>query len=109
MVEVQAEIINKIREFSVIARRSYNISKIVLYGSYARGTQNQYSDIDIAVILDDSNKGDIFDITKNLFMISLDIDSRIEPNCIFQNEIEELEPASITSEILRTGIEITIN
>ncbi|MBI5325447.1 MAG: nucleotidyltransferase domain-containing protein [Ignavibacteriae bacterium] len=52
--------------------------EIILYGSYAKGTANENSDIDIAVILNDFS-GDFLNESANLFGIVTKIDYRIEP------------------------------
>ena len=36
--------------------KQYNISKVYLFGSYARGEENENSDIDIALDLEDVSK-----------------------------------------------------
>ena len=45
------KIINSVRNALEIG--GIHIDKIILFGSYARGNANEYSDIDIAVISDD--------------------------------------------------------
>jgi predicted nucleotidyltransferase len=50
----------------------------VLYGSFARGTEKEYSDIDIAVIADKVDGNEI-EVEYNLFKLRRDIDDRIEP------------------------------
>ncbi len=42
-------VIDKLKEISIDLARRYNISYILLFGSYARGDYKGYSDIDIAV------------------------------------------------------------
>lgn len=58
---------NIIKEFSPLA--------IILFGSYSRGTQNQDSDIDIAIISDILDKKKIFKEKQNLQeLVQKDID-----------------------------------
>lgn len=56
----------------------YNPEKIVLYGSYAKGTNHSESDIDIAVIVKEV-KGSFLDKEARLFRIRRDFDISIEP------------------------------
>ena len=51
------EIIEILKEFKTNIKKLYGdkLSKIILYGSYARGEQTEDSDVDLAIIL----KGDI--------------------------------------------------
>jgi len=106
MVEKQNIVIDKILQFIKLACARYKIDKVLLFGSYALSTANSNSDIDVALIINDGQNDNSIEITKNLFLIAYKIDARIEPKCIFRHEIEEMEPASILAEILRTGIEI---
>ncbi len=48
------EIIKKIKQTKVNLKLNFNISKLYLFGSFAKGTNNEDSDIDFLVILDDS-------------------------------------------------------
>jgi len=63
----------------------YNPKKIVLFGSYARGTYNENSDIDIAVIVDGFSKSFI-DGEVNLYKIRRHILSDIEPILIDEKD-----------------------
>ncbi len=51
------EIIEILKEFKTNIKKLYGdkLSKIILYGSYARGEQTEDSDVDLAIVL----KGDI--------------------------------------------------
>ena len=66
MVEraINKEILNSINKFIKEIKKHYNITTIILFGSYAKGTENEDSDIDIAVISDDFE--DIYECMANL-------------------------------------------
>jgi predicted nucleotidyltransferase len=51
---------------------------VVLYGSHAKGTANEFSDIDIAVVVDEVT-GDYLKISADLFNLVRDVSNRIEP------------------------------
>ena len=56
-----------------IAKR-YNVSKVYLFGSYARGEEDENSDIDIALeIEDESRYMDIYVILSRVFNCDVDI------------------------------------
>ena len=61
MVErtIDKKILNSIHEYTNEIKKHYNITAIILFGSYAKGTENENSDIDIAVISEDFD--DIYD------------------------------------------------
>lgn len=69
------EIINRFIEAIV---PEYNPEKIVLYGSYAKGTNHIESDIDIAIIVDEV-QGSFLEKEARLYKIRRGIDCNIEP------------------------------
>ncbi len=80
------------------------IERVFLFGSYAKGKYTDDSDIDIALIfakLDDSER---FEVQVRLMMLASQIDSRIEPHPISNEDFHSGNP--FVAEIKRTGIEI---
>ena len=98
-------IINKITQYiQLIKKNNIRIEKIFLFGSYAKNKQFEESDIDLALIfedLDDSNK---FDMQVQLMLLASQIDSRIEPHPLSIQDFEANNPFAV--EIKRTGLEI---
>lgn len=58
--------------------QEFSPRQINLFGSYAKGTANSESDIDIANIIDEI-KGDYLDNTSLLYKLRRNVDDRIEP------------------------------
>lgn len=54
------------------------VSMVILYGSHARGTAKEYSDIDIAVVVDKLH-GDYLKTSAELFGLVRTVNKRIEP------------------------------
>lgn len=54
------------------------VSMVMLYGSHARGTAKEYSDIDIAVVVDKLH-GDYLKTSAELFGLVRTVNKRIEP------------------------------
>jgi uncharacterized protein len=79
--------------------------KIILFGSYAKGTHNEDSDIDIAVILKDYNN--LIEIQVDLMRLRRKIDSRIEPHPFREKDFEITNP--VVNEILKYGQDIMVN
>lgn len=98
----QEEVIGKVKQFAKLVREQFEISRVVLYGSYANGTAHLYSDIDVALVVKRMDKG-FFEVEPVLWKLRRQIDPLIEPVLIE----EENDPAGFLSEINRTGIEIT--
>lgn len=92
------EIIDKTRKYSELVVSSLSPKMIVLYGSYAKGTAREDSDIDIAVIFDTLGE-DFLEKSHQLFKLRRGIDSRIEPVLI---ELEN-DKSGFCEDILKTG------
>ena len=83
----------------------YVISKAILFGSFAKGTNHDDSDIDIAIIV--SNGVDIIDIQIDLMKLRRKIDLRIEPHPFMVGDFNCSNP--VVNEILKYGIVIKDN
>ncbi|MFH2044937.1 MAG: nucleotidyltransferase domain-containing protein [Pseudomonadota bacterium] len=69
--------------FDCLEEKKLNISKIIIFGSQAKGTETEESDIDIIIVSEDFKRKNIFkraDMTKDAeirtirkFMVPLDI------------------------------------
>jgi predicted nucleotidyltransferase len=95
---VKKSIIDKLNAFADIVRQHFVVQKIILYGSQIKGTANQDSDIDVAVVFKNI-ENDYLDTAARLFQLRRNIDTRIEP-AIFE---ESHDPSGFLEEILRTG------
>ena len=89
---------------SAVAKQNPNFSKAYLFGSYATNRHHKDSDIDIALIIDNLDDNDRFDLQIQLMVLAATIDSRIEPHPISKKELGTNNP--FVTEIKRTGIEI---
>lgn len=92
------EIIDKTRKYSELVVNFLSPKMIVLYGSYAKGTAREDSDIDIAVIFDTLGE-DFLEKSHQLFKLRRGIDSRIEPVLI---ELDN-DKSGFCEDILKTG------
>lgn len=106
MDQSQAVVRQKVLQFYESAKHLFPIKKVLLYGSYARQNARPDSDIDVAVVIDERDHSKRVAITARLLHQAFAIDAAIEPKCVFWDEYKDCDPASILSEIIRTGIEI---
>lgn len=85
---------------------NYDVEAIILFGSYAKGTEHEDSDIDIdiAVVTDDI-ENDIFDEEVKLMILRRGIDYRIEPHIIRIKDYKEKNDPFI-QEVVDTGIKV---
>jgi len=100
---IDISILNTVEKYIEEISKHYSIDAIILFGSHAKGTNNEDSDIDIAVVSSDIQ--DKFDDMVKLMNLRWDIDLRIEPHPIKTEEFKENETPFI-DEVIRTGIEL---
>jgi predicted nucleotidyltransferase len=99
-----------VTESAVIIAKKYlsslpedlDIKRAYLFGSYAKGTQREESDIDIAVVL--GHMDDFFEMQMELFRRRRKIDLRIEPHPFVEEDFSDNNPVAV--EIMNSGIEI---
>ena len=94
----KVEAIESVKRFSASIRDSYKPLLVVLYGSYARGSQSPSSDIDVAVIVD-RIEGDFLEREAELYRIRREIDDRIEPILLEAGN----DPSGFVSTVMSTG------
>jgi len=76
--DVVEQVIGKVKKFAELVRISIPATHIILYGSYAKNTFREDSDIDVAVVVDEI-KEDFLETAAKLYKLTRDIDDRIEP------------------------------
>ncbi len=95
-------ILNEIENYiKVLIKNKINPEKIILYGSFAKGTTHPYSDIDIAVISDQFGKDEIEELM-NLARLTIDVSDRIEAIPLTNNNLK-LKYHSLIGEIKKYG------
>jgi predicted nucleotidyltransferase len=74
----KSTVIKIAKDYVNLVLKNMKPKEIILYGSYAKGTAREDSDIDIAVIVS-KVINDYLDEAAMLYMLRVEIDSRIEP------------------------------
>ena len=80
----------------------FQIENVILFGSFAKGTNHSDSDIDLAIIF--KSIDDIIDMQIELMKMRTDDDLMIEPHPFSLSDFQSSNP--VVSEILKTGIEL---
>jgi len=103
---VDFEAVNELcKQYADNVRRSLPVDKVVLFGSYAKGTADPQSDVDICFFLKSYDGRERFDIMLDLFRLMRGYDDAyFEPIVFETSDIEDDNP--FVKEILRTGREI---
>ena len=90
-------------QFAESLKDKLKLHSVYLYGSYAKGSHRESSDIDIAVVAE----GFSGDLVEDIFMLMKarrTVDHRIEPRPFSVEEFNEQDP--LAREVLRTGLRI---
>lgn len=95
----QRDALSIARAYADVVKYKYDNTKVILFGSFAKDSYNNDSDIDIAVVLKDYSN--LMDIQLELMRLRRKIDSRIEPHPFREEEFEMSNP--IVNEIVRYG------
>lgn len=101
---VNKEIINKVEQFIRLVPAELQVKKSYLFGSFAKESEKEESDIDIALVL--GNMTDFFSAQRQLRKIRRQVDLRIEPHPIGEAEFNHQNPLAV--EIQKTGIELPL-
>lgn len=94
-------IIKIAKEYAKLVIKNIKPVEIILYGSYAKGTAREDSDIDIAVIVS-KLVDDFLDSATTLYRLREEIDDRIEPILLE----EASEKSGFLEDVRKTGYRI---
>jgi uncharacterized protein len=95
---VTKSVIETVREYARAVSSRYPVRRVVLYGSYARGTPKPDSDIDVAIVMR-KTPDDVLQVEAEMFRLGMDIDVRIEPIIVD----EEHDPSGFCEDISSYG------
>jgi len=102
MVGIDINVLNYIKIFlEELKKRGFTVEKAYLFGSYAKGTENRWSDIDVAIVSPEI-KDDRYEERIRLMKIAVNIDSRIEPVPFNPETFTDEDP--FVREIKREGL-----
>lgn len=80
------------------------VKRVILFGSYAKGTAKPWSDIDIAVVSSSFGQ-DYFDETLQLMRARRDINLSIEPHPFHPDDLKDTFD-TLAHEVMRHGQEV---
>jgi len=95
----KTDALNIARQYASVIKTHFDCKQVFLFGSYAKGTHHEESDIDIAVIINEFENP--MDIQLELMRLRRKIDSRIEPHPFREKDFDITNP--VVHEILTHG------
>jgi predicted nucleotidyltransferase len=97
--------IKKVKNYAnEITKQGVNLSKVIMYGSFAKGTQHKWSDIDVALVAEEFTGVGFLDRPRFAKVNIQKPYVRIEPKTYSTDYFQEGDP--FIEEIKNTGIEI---
>jgi predicted nucleotidyltransferase len=100
----KTEVLNIAQKYAETVKNNFDFKKLIIFGSYMKGSPHEDSDIDIAVVFSDYDNR--LDRQVELMKLTRKVDSRIEPHPFRETEFEISNP--FVNEIITYGKEIYI-
>jgi len=100
-MDERERVINIVKDYFALVKSNLpmSIENVYLFGSCAKGTSHNDSDIDVAFVVSHFH-GDFFEIMPLLWKLRRQVDWRIEPHIVAR----DTDYAGFLDEIQRTGI-----
>ncbi len=101
------EVIQMAREFLDRIRRKYDVRDAYLFGSFAKGTPLEYSDVDLAIVLGGPSRFEdpLFDDPFMIFHEAQEFNSRLEVVCFPQDEFDQ-DGGALARQVKKEGIKL---
>ena len=107
MATISKELLDIINNYVIELSKEINISKVILFGSYAKGTNNEDSDIDLAIFSDDFADMERIEALTFLLLKASDLTVDLQPQPFTLADLED-EDNWLAKEIEETGIELKV-
>ncbi len=108
MAYTKNEAVKIAKVFFAKAAKKYPIRSAYLFGSYAKGTQKDYSDIDIAAVFAEAIEPEkYYEEAIEVFHEAQEYNSMLEVICFREDEFEK-DGGSIIAQIKKEGIKIEL-
>jgi uncharacterized protein len=106
MSEINSEILKLVTDYINEVNKKYKVEKVVLFGSYAKGTQQADSDIDLAIFIKDLDDKKRIDVMGNIISLSGKYKKDIQPIIFSGKDFYNTDNYFINNHIKKDGIEI---
>ena len=103
MVATKNQVRKIINEFVQSLEPDIKVERVILYGSYARGRAEEWSDIDVAVLSPTFAKMSEVKVIEEVSRRTIHCDSRLSPFAYTPSQFDKALPYMFAAEIRRTG------
>lgn len=103
MVATTTELDTAIADFIARLKKGIRVEAAFLYGSYAHGSPDEWSDIDLAIVSPDFEGLPLWRRQREISGLTLQRDPRMAPIGYPSSEYHNPGPHSFLREIIRTG------
>ena len=107
MVRIPEPVQTVIKNYVSDLIKEINVEKVILFGSCAKGSMHDQSDVDLAIFSDYFKDINRIDGIRFLVLRAMDYNIDIEPQAFTMDNYAK--PMGIVEEILKTGIEIPVS
>jgi predicted nucleotidyltransferase len=107
MASKKDEVIKMVNKFIDLIRQNHDVRAAYLFGSFAKGTEKEYSDVDPAIILgsEEISPDSPFDERFRIFHEAQKFNSLLEVVCLGQDEFDQ-NGRALVQQIKKEGIRI---
>jgi len=102
MVKDKTVIKNKINKYIETLKKHIKINKVILYGSWANGNPDEFSDIDLAIFSPDFGKHKLKEL-QLLSKLAWEVDESIEAIPYSSEQLNTEDPKDFIYVIIKTG------
>jgi predicted nucleotidyltransferase len=106
MADIPLEVLDIAKEYLEKVKSRIPVDRAYLFGSYAKGSFNKDSDVDIAVFSPVFESMTRIEGLTLLLMLALGFDADLQPQPFTAQDFEE--DSGMAYEIRRTGVELTV-
>lgn len=101
------EVMKIVNGFLELTRRKHDVRQAYLFGSFAKGTAKEYSDVDLAIVLGSrsSSEESPFDENFRIFHEAQEYNSLLEVLCFWQEEFDQ-DGGSLVKHIKKEGMRL---
>lgn len=104
MARIPDEIISAIKNFKESIKNDLSVKKVFVFGSYAKGSFTENSDIDVCVIAENVDNNFLAELKIAPKVLGPDV--RIEPVVFSEEEFLEVDSFGLLKEVKENRIEV---